>query len=183
MDGSRRFNKLWWEHRRWLIPALSVALLALILFATFAIIVRARQPYLTFGVVTQGNLVLSFQTTGTLRSAVYGADFAVTGTVAADQRDGRPAGLAGRYLAQLNMTQLQDAVNQAQVAVDGASAALSSAQTNQDKVQTSANALTDSAYTTEQAAILSATVYTTPPPNCVAQARASTPPRSPPPTA
>src|SRR5574337_1806888 len=53
MDGFRGFNKLWWEHRRWLIPVLSAALLALILFTTAAIIVRARQPYLTFGRVTQ----------------------------------------------------------------------------------------------------------------------------------
>ncbi|HKT40340.1 MAG TPA: HlyD family efflux transporter periplasmic adaptor subunit, partial [Ktedonobacterales bacterium] len=77
----------------------------------------------------------------------------------------------GDTLAQLNTTLLQDAVNQAQVAVEGASAALSSAQTNQDKVQTSANALTDSAYTTEQAAIAQCNRVSSPPPNCVAQAR------------
>jgi hypothetical protein len=66
---------------------------------------------------------------------------------------------------------LQDAVTQAQVAVDGASAALSSAQTHQDKVQTSANAMTDSAYTTEQAAIAQCNRVASPPPNCAAQAR------------
>ena len=146
-------TRLWWEHRRWLIPVLSVALLALILFATAAIIVRSRQPYLTFGVVTQGNMVFSFQTTGTLRSAVYGADFAVTGTVAQINVTVGQQVSQGDTLAQLNTTLLQDAVTQAQAAVNGASSALSSAQTNQDKVQTSANALTDSAFTTEQAAI------------------------------
>ncbi|HEU4784909.1 MAG TPA: biotin/lipoyl-binding protein, partial [Ktedonobacterales bacterium] len=171
MDGPRRFNKLWWEHRRWLIPVLSAVLLALILFTTFAIIVRSRQPYLTVGVVTQGNLVLSFQTTGTLRSAVYGADFAVTGTVAQINVTVGQQVAQGDTLAQLNTTLLKDAVTQAQVAADGAAAALSSAQTHQDKVQTSANAMTDSAYTTEQAAIAQCNRISTPPPNCVAQAR------------
>jgi multidrug efflux pump subunit AcrA (membrane-fusion protein) len=171
MDGFRGFNRFFWERRRWLIPVLSAVLLALILFITFAIIVRSRQPYLTVGVVTQGNIVLSFQTTGTLRSAVYGADFAVTGTVAQINVTVGQQVAQGDTLAQLNTTLLQDAVTQAQVAVDGASAALSSAQTHQDKVQTSANALTDSAYTTEQAAIAQCNRVSTPPPNCVAQAR------------
>lgn len=171
MDGFRGLNRFFWERRRWLIPALSVALLALILFATFAIIVRSRQPYLTVGVVTQGNIVLSFQTTGTLQSAVYGADFAVTGTVAQINVTVGQQVSQGDTLAQLNTTLLQDAVTQAQVAVDGASAALSSAQTHQDKVQTSANAMTDSAYVTEQAAIAQCDRVASPSPNCVAQAR------------
>ena len=171
MDGFRGLNRFFWERRRWLIPVLSGVLLALILFATFAIIVRSRQPYLTVGVVTQGNLALSFQTTGTLRSAVYGADFAVTGTVAQINVTIGQQVAQGDTLAHLNTTLLQDAVTQAQVAVDGASAALSSAQTHQDKVQASANAMTDSAYTTEQAAIAQCNRVSTPPPNCVAQAR------------
>jgi multidrug efflux pump subunit AcrA (membrane-fusion protein) len=171
LDGMRGFNKLWWERRRWLIPALSVALLALILFTTTAIIVRSRQPYLTFGLVTQGNMVLTFQTTGTLRSAVYGADFAVTGTVAQVNVTVGQQVAQGDTLAQLNPTLLQDAVTQAQVALDGASTALSSTQTNQDKVQASANALTDSAYNTEQAAIAQCNRLSSPPPSCVAQAR------------
>jgi multidrug efflux pump subunit AcrA (membrane-fusion protein) len=171
MDGFRGLNRFFWERRRWLIPVLSAVLLALILFATFAIIVRSRQPYLTVGVVTQGNMALSFQTTGTLRSAVYGADFAVTGTVAQINVTVGQQVAQGDTLAQLNTTLLQDAVTQAQVAVDGASAALSSAQTHQDKVQTSANAMTDSAYTTEQAAIAQCNRVASPPPNCAAQAR------------
>jgi HlyD family secretion protein len=171
MDGFRGFSKRWWEHRRWLIPVVSVALLALILFTTAAIVVRSRQPYLTFASVAQGNMELSFQTTGTLRSAVYGADFAVTGPVAEiDVTVGQHVS-QGDTLAKLNTTLLQDAVTQAQVTVDGASTALSSAQTNQDKVQAAATALTNNAYNTEQAAINLCNHEANPPANCVAHAR------------
>ncbi len=107
MDGMRGLAKDWWVHRRWLIPVVSVALLAIILISTAALVVHARQPYLTVAQVKQGNLTLSFQTTGTLRSAVYGADFAVTGIVAEiDVTVGQHVS-QGDTLAKLNTTLLQ----------------------------------------------------------------------------
>lgn len=171
MDGFRGFGRRWWEHRRWLIPVVSGALLALILFGASAIVVRARQPYLMVSRVTQGNLALSFQTTGTLRSAIYGADFAVTGPISEiDVTVGQHVS-QGDVLAKLNTTLLQDALAQAQATADGASSALSSAQTNQDKVQAAATALANNAYNVEQAAIHQCNQQATPPANCVSQAR------------
>src|SRR5512146_2496047 len=83
-DGFRRFSlsKTWWEYRRLLIPLVAIVLLVGVLISTAAIVVHSRQPYLTAAKVAQGNLAISFQTTGTLRSAIYGADFAVTGPIA-----------------------------------------------------------------------------------------------------
>lgn len=171
MGGGPGFTGRWWPYRRWLIPVVSALLLALILFAAAAIVVHSRQPYLTSSRVTQGNLTLSFQTTGTLRSAVYGADFAVTGRVAEiDVRVGQHIA-EGDQLAKLDTKLLQDAVTQAQAAANGASSALASAQRNQDKVQASAAALVNSASTTEQAAIFQCGHEASPPTNCVSQAR------------
>jgi HlyD family secretion protein len=171
MDGFRGFSRRWWRHRRWLVPVVSVALLALILLSAAAIVVRSRQPYLTFSKVAQGNLVLSFQTTGTLRSAIYGADFAVTGPVAEIDVTVGQRVAQGDVLAKLNTTLLQDALAQAQATADGTSSALSSAQTNQDKVQAAATALANNAYNVEQAAINQCNHETNPPATCVSQAR------------
>jgi HlyD family secretion protein len=168
---GRQWSGQWWDHRRWLVPVASAVLLALVLFTTSAIVVHARQPYLMSAQVTQGNLTLSFQTTGALRSAVYGADFAVTGPVAEiDVTVGQRVS-TGDTLAKLNTTLLQDALAQAQATSDGAASTLSSTQTNQDKVQSAAAALEDSAYNTEQAAIYRCNHESNPPTNCVGQAR------------
>lgn len=170
MGGIRGFSRRWWRHRRWLIPVVSAALLAAILFTTAAIVVHARQPYLTYARVSQGNLTLSFQTTGTLRSAIYGADFAVTGPVAEiDVTVGQRVS-QGQTLAKLNTTLLQDALAQAQATANGASSTLSSAQTNQDKVQAAADALVNNAYNIEQSAIFTCQHEANPPSNCVSQA-------------
>lgn len=171
LDGFRGFSKRWWPHRRWLVPVISVVLLVLVLFGAAALIVHSRQPYLTTTRVMQGNLTLSFQTTGTLRSAVYGADFAVAGQIAEiDVRVGQHVE-QGDTLARLDTTLLKDGVLHAQAAADGASSALDSAKANQDKVAAAAAALVDSAYSTEQAAIYQCTHETSPPPNCESQAR------------
>ena len=170
LQGGRGFGKRWWAYRRWLIPVVAVVLLIAILVSTAAIIVHSRQPYLTYARVNQANLTLSFATTGTLRSAVYGADFAVTGPIAEIDVTVGQRVAPGDTLARLNPTLLQDAVSQAQAASNGASAALSSAQTNQDKVQTAADALVNSAYDTEQAAIYQCTHESNPPSNCVGRA-------------
>ncbi len=171
MDGIRGLAKDWWVHRRWLIPVVSLALLALILITTAALVVHSRQPYLTVAQVKQGNLTLSFQTTGTLRSAVYGADFAVNGIVAEiDVTVGQHVS-QGDTLAKLNTSLLQAAVTQAQAASNGASSALSSAQTHQDKVQSAAAALVNSAYATEQSAIFTCNHEANAPTNCVSQAQ------------
>src|SRR5690348_15488409 len=159
MDGERGFRKFGklsmrgWQSRRWLTPIIAIVLLAAILIGTAAIVVQSRQPYLTYARVTQGNLTISFATNGTLRSAVYGADFAVTGPIAEIDVTVGQRVAQGDTLAKLNTTLLQDAVSQAKAASDGASNALSSAQTNQDKAQAAADALVNSAYDTEQAAI------------------------------
>lgn len=170
MEGFRGFGKNWWTHRRLLIPLVAGLLLAAVLLSTAAIVVHARQPYLVFSRVAQGNLTLSFQTTGTLRSAIYGADFAVAGPVSEiDVAVGQRVS-TGDTLAKLDTTLLQDAVAQAQATATGASSALSSAQTNQDKVQSAADALVSSAFDTEQAAIFLCHHEANPPTNCVAQA-------------
>ena len=176
MDGERGFRQFGklsmrgWQYRRWLIPVIAIALLAAILVSTAAIVVHARQPYLTYARVAQGNLTISFATNGTLRSAVYGADFAVTGPIAEIDVTVGQRVAQGDTLAKLNTTLLQDAVSQAKAASDGASNALSSAQTNQDKVQAAADALVNSAYDTEQAAIFQCNHESNPPSNCVGRA-------------
>jgi len=170
LKGDRGFGRRWWSHRRWLIPVVAIALLIAILLSTAAIIVHSRQPYLTYAHVTQGNLTLSFATTGTLRSAVYGADFAVTGPIAEIDVTVGQRVAQGDTLAKLNTTLLQDAVSQAQAASNGASTELSSAQTNQDKVAASADALVNSAYDTEQASIYQCNHESNPPSNCVGRA-------------
>jgi HlyD family secretion protein len=170
LDGFRGFTRRWWVYRRWLVPVVAALLLVAVLLSTAAIVVHSRQPYLTYARVVDGNLALSFQTNGTLRSAIYGADFAVSGTVAEiDVTVGQQVA-QGDTLAKLNTALLQDAVSQAQAASDGASTALSGAQTNQDKVQAAANALVNSAFDTEQVAIYRCHHEASPPTNCVGQA-------------
>ncbi|HEU5348306.1 MAG TPA: biotin/lipoyl-binding protein, partial [Ktedonobacterales bacterium] len=173
LRGFRSMSMRGWERRRLLIPIIALVLLVTVLVSTAAIVVRSRQPYLTYARVTQGNLTLSFQTTGSLRSAVYGADFAVTGPVAEiDVTVGQQVA-KGATLAKLDTTLLKDALAQAQATADGAAAALSSAQTNQDKVQSAADALVNNAYFTEQAAINQCNHETNPPANCVSRAESA----------
>lgn len=171
-DGSRRFSlsKTWWEYRRQLIPLVTIVVLAGVLISTAAIVVHSRQPYLTSAKVAQGNLATSFQTTGTLRSAIYGADFAVNGPIAEIDVTVGQRVAQGDAIAKLDTTLLKDALGQAQAAANGASSALSSAQTNQDKVQIAADALINSAYDTEQAAIYRCNHESNPPSNCIGQA-------------
>ncbi|MGE5334965.1 MAG: efflux RND transporter periplasmic adaptor subunit [Nitrososphaerota archaeon] len=176
MEGKRGFRELGvrgWQNRRIFIPVVAGLLLIAVLVSTAAIVVQSRQPYLTNAQATQGNLVLSFRTTGTLRSAIYGADFAVTGPVAEiDVTVGQQVA-QGATLAKLDTTFLKDALAQAQSAANGASAALASAQTHQDKVQSAADALVNSAYYTEQAAIAKCNQATNPSANCVSQAESA----------
>lgn len=170
LDGFRGLSRRWWVHRRLLIPVVAALLLVAVLLSTAAVVVHARQPYLTYTKVAQGDLALSFQGTGTLRSAIYGADFAVNGPVAEiDVTVGQNVA-QGDTLAKLDTTLLKDAVAQAQAANDGASNALSSAQTNQDKVQAAADALVNSAFDNEQAAIFTCQHQSNPPTNCVGRA-------------
>ena len=158
---SRRWTADWvsgqwregWSRRRWWLPIAAAILLLLALFALVAGVVHARQPFLMSQRVTQGGLTASLTTSGTVRSAVYGADFAVTGTVAQiNVKVGQQVN-AGDTLATLDDTSFKDAVAEAQAAVSGANSVLNAAQSNQDKVDAQANAMVDAASDQENASI------------------------------
>lgn len=149
-DGRLRSS---WNRRRLWLPIAAAILLLIALFALIAGVVRARQPFLMSQRVTQGSLTASLATTGTVRSSVYGADFAVTGTVAQiNVRVGQQVN-AGDTLATLNGSSFKDAVAVAQAALNGANAVLNSAESNQSKVEAQSNAAVDAASSQENADI------------------------------
>jgi HlyD family secretion protein len=149
---SGRWREGWNRRRQWL-PFVAIALLLLALIALVAGVVHARQPFPMSQRVTQGTLTASLTTSGTVRSAVYGADFSVTGKVAQISVKVGQLVNAGDTLATLDNTPFKDAVAEAQAAVTGANSVLSSAQSNQNKVEAQANAMIDAASDQESASV------------------------------
>jgi HlyD family secretion protein len=139
-----------WDRRRLWLPIVTAVLIVVALFGIVAGVVRARQPFLMSQQVAQGQLTASFTTTGTLRSAVYDADFVVAGKVATISVKVGQQVRAGDTLATLDDTALKDTVAEAQAAVSGANSVLSGVQSNQNKVEAQANAMVDAASDQEQ---------------------------------
>src|SRR5215469_16649974 len=119
--------------RAWQLSA-AVVLVAL-LIALGAAVVHSFSPQVLYAKAKQGNLTISFPTTGTLQSASYDATFTGAGRVAVVDVHLGDQVTSGQTLAKLDTTLLQDAVNQAQAAVNGAQTAFSDASANVNKVQ------------------------------------------------
>ncbi|WIG59542.1 MAG: hypothetical protein OJF49_002289 [Ktedonobacterales bacterium] len=134
--------------RRILYAAL--ALLVVLIFV-FVFILRQLAPAVHYATVAQGNLTISFPATGTLQSAEYDPNFAITGQVAEIDVTVGDTVTAGQTLAKLNTTQLQNAVNAAQAAVNAAQTKFDDANASLNKVQAQTDAALAAAYDAEQA--------------------------------
>jgi multidrug efflux pump subunit AcrA (membrane-fusion protein) len=143
----------WWR-RRWVVIT-SAALLVVILLGVVLVVLRSLRPRVVYldQPAAVGNLTLTISATGPVQGAVYNVDFSGSGKIAEiDVKLGQQV-IAGQTLAKLDMTSLQDAVNQAQASVDQAQTGLDNASTNEDKVQAQTDAQVAAAYDQEQNAI------------------------------
>jgi multidrug efflux pump subunit AcrA (membrane-fusion protein) len=135
--------------RRIVAAILLVVLLAGLVF----IVLRNLPPNLQYAEATVGDLTISFDTTGELQSAVYGANFVDPGRLAEiDVTIGQQV-TQGQVLAKLDAKLLNDAVNSAQANVTAAQTQLTDAQATQTAVQQQTSADVAAALDKEQAAI------------------------------
>lgn len=133
---------------------LSLVLLAVVLIAGATVaLVRNFTPAPVYARVTQGNLTLSFPTSGTLQSAVYGTNFAGSGRVAEIDVHVGDTVTAGQTLAKLDTTQLRDALNEAQANVQAAQTKQNDANANLNKVEAQTAANLAAAFDQEQVTI------------------------------
>jgi multidrug efflux pump subunit AcrA (membrane-fusion protein) len=159
----------WWR-RRWVVITAAV-LLAIILLGVLLGVLRALRSGVTYQYQSAavGNLALTVSATGPVQGGIYDVNFAGSGKIAEiDVKVGQQV-TAGQTLAKLDMTSLQDAVNQAQAGADQAQTGLDNASTNQSKVQAETDAQVAAAYDQEQNALYACdhpTGQATPPPNC-----------------
>ncbi len=131
----------------------ALILLLLLVAALIFVIVRNLPPNLHYARVSTGDIAVSFMTTGTLRSATYGANFVEPGRLAEiDVTVGQQV-TQGQTLAKLDTKLLNDAVNTAQAAVNAAQTQLADAQTTQSNVQAQGDAAVSAAASQEQNAI------------------------------
>src|SRR5579859_3911695 len=132
---------------------LAVGLVLILLLVVTGLAIQSRIPVVQYARAKTGTLTVQFDTTGTLQSAGYAANFAGSGRIAEiDVTVGQQVG-AGDPLAKLDTTQLQDAVNQANSAVTAARTKVTDAQDNLAKVQAATSAQVQAAFDAEQNAI------------------------------
>jgi HlyD family secretion protein len=156
----------WWR-RRWVV-IIAAVLLAIILLGVLLGVLRALRSGVTYQYqsATTGNLALTVNATGPVQGAIYDVNFSGSGRIAEiDVKVGQQV-TAGQTLAKLDMTSLQDAVNQAQAGVDQAQTGLDNASTNEDKVQAQTDAQVAAAYDQEQNALFQCDHESNPPTNC-----------------
>ena len=128
-------------------------LLVLLLVGLVAVVLHNLSPNLQYADATEGNLTVSFNTTGVVQSAAYGANFVEPGRLAEiDVTIGEQV-TQGQVLAKLDAKLLNDAVNSAQAKVTAAQSQLTDAQSTQAAVQQQTSADVAAALDKEQAAI------------------------------
>lgn len=130
----------------------SAALLIALLAALGAAFLNTRSE-IKFAKARQGQLSLTFATTGTLQTATYDANFAGSGRVAEIAVTVGQQVSSGDTLAKLDTTQLQDAYNEARAAVSAAQSTVTDAENHQESVQSVSSANVAAAYSAEQSAI------------------------------
>ncbi|MGH2515086.1 MAG: efflux RND transporter periplasmic adaptor subunit, partial [Ktedonobacterales bacterium] len=135
------------------VRILAIGLAVLFLVALVALVIQSRFPVVQYTQAKVGTLTVQFDTTGTLQSASYAANFAGSGRIAEINVTVGQQVSAGDPLAKLDTTQLQDAVNQANAAVTSAQTKVTDAQDNLAKVQAATSAQVQAAYDAEQNAI------------------------------
>jgi HlyD family secretion protein len=134
--------------------ALTLILLVVVLIAGATVaLVRNFTPAPVYARVTQGNLTLSFPTSGTLQSAVYGTNFAGSGRVSEVDVQVGDSVTTGQTLAKLDTTQLKDAVNEAQATLQAAQTKENDANANLNKIEAQTAADLAAAYDQEQVTI------------------------------
>lgn len=156
------------RRNRWLI-AIAVVLLLLILSGTLLAILHNRRPHTAFltQTVTRGNLALTVNATGPIQGNIYNVNFSGSGKLSRiDVRVGQQV-KQNQALAALDMTSLEDAVNQAQTALNAAEATLSSAEANLSGVVVQGSSSVNTAYDVEQNALNTCNNTPNPPPRCV----------------
>ncbi len=115
----------------------AVLLLALVALALTPAILYARQPHPVFATAKRGDIILTVSARGSVRSVVYSASFAISGTIAQlDVVPGQRAH-AGDTLATLDTTAAKAMVSDAQTAVSDAQTEITDAQTALTSAQTS----------------------------------------------
>lgn len=135
------------------VRILAIGLVTILLLALLGLAIQSRIPVVQYAKAKTGTLTVQFNTTGTLQSASYAANFSGSGLIAEiDVTVGQQVN-QGDTLAKLNTTQLQDAVNQANAAVTAAQTKVNDAQDNLSNVQASTSAQVQAAFNTEQSAI------------------------------
>lgn len=138
--------------RRDQIRLISALLLVVLLVGAGVAYLHSRSE-IQLAKVRQGNITLSFATTGVLQTATYDANFSGSGRIAEiDVKVGQQVN-EGDILAKLDTTLLQDAVNEAQAGVSAAQSKVSDAQNNQQSAQAQSSAQVAAAYSQEQADI------------------------------
>src|SRR5579872_2146729 len=135
------------------VRILAIGLIVILLLALLGLAIQSRIPVVQYAKAKTGTLTVQFNTTGTLQSASYAANFAGSGLIAEiDVTVGQQVN-AGDTLAKLDTTQLQDAVNQANAAVTAAQTKVNDAEDNLSNVQASTSAQVQAAFDTEQSAL------------------------------
>jgi len=133
---------------------LSVVLVLVVLLAVGTVAaVQHFTPQPQYARVTQGNLTLSFATSGMLQSAIYSTNFAGSGRVAEIDVQLGDTVASGQTLAKLDTTQLQDALNEAQANLQAAKTKADDANANLNKVQAKTEADLAAAFDLEQVTI------------------------------
>lgn len=143
----------WWRQRWAVIGGVALAVILLVGIVLTALASRRTPAVYQYATATQGDLTLTVTATGPLQSAIYDVNFSGSAKLAEiDVKIGQQV-TAGQTLARLDVTSLQDAVNQAQAGVSAAQTSLSNALTNQSKIQAQTQAQLAEAYDQEQLAI------------------------------
>ena len=126
----------WWRRRSAIVAIAALSLFFLVGSLTL-VVFQSQMPVITYRYqrVTQSNFSLTISATGPLQSSTYDINFAGTGKIAEiDVKVGQTV-KQGQVVAKLDITSLQDAVNQAQAEVTAAQTAVNSGQAGSDATQ------------------------------------------------
>lgn len=158
--------------RRWLI-LISIVLLLLILGGAALAFLANRKPSYTYTTqaVQQGTLSLTVGATGPMQGNIYNVNFSGSGKLAEIDVSVGQQVKQGQTLAKLDITSLQDAINQAQASVYAAENSLGAAQNNLGRVESSGQSAINVAYDQEQNALNACSTGPNPTPKCVQLAK------------
>ena len=126
----------WWRRRSAIVAIAALSLFFLVGSLTL-VVFQSQMPVITYRYqrVIQSNFSLTISATGPLQSSTYDINFAGTGKIAEiDVKVGQTV-KQGQVVAKLDITSLQDAVNQAQAQVTAAQTAVNSGQAGSDATQ------------------------------------------------